>query len=285
MAETISTKASAAIGAEAQTSAGAAHAGSISFMKGGEPLFIDRGSDVGVLMLHGLTSTPHQFREMSKYLVERGYTVYSPLIAGHGTSPRELSDTTAEDWAASAEDALLYLRRHVKRVIVVGNSFGGNLAFWLAYRFPELVSGVVSLGTAITLRWHKLIWLRLFTYGWFMQFHRKAGREYKVDYIDLSDQVSYPVIPTKSMREFLRFLRTKTIATLKDITTPTLMIQADKDPVVHPKSAQFIHQHLASDYKKMYWLNGRYHNLQDIDRREEIFRKVNEFIGDLTQHD
>ncbi len=278
------TRASAAIGAEVQATQMAQQAGSVTFMKGSEPLFVDRGSDVGMLLLHGLTSTPHQFREMSKYFIERGFTVYSPLIAGHGTSPRELANTTAEDWAASAEDALLYLRRHVQHVIAVGNSFGGNLALWLAYRFPELMLGVVSLGTPITLRWHKLTWLRLFTYGWFMRYHRKHGREYKIDYIDLSDQVSYPVVPTRSMREFLRFLHTKTMATLPAVTTPTLMIQADKDPVVHPKSAQYIHQHLASAYKKMYWLNGRYHNLQDIDRREEIFRKVNEFIVELTQH-
>lgn len=280
MAEAIPTKIDTAFAATAAAGA-VGHSGSLTFMKGGEPLFIDKGSEVGLLLLHGFTSTPHQFRELSRFLVGRGLTVYSPLLVGHGTSPKAMAKTTGDDWAQSAEEALHYLRRHVRRVIVVGNSFGGNLAFWLAYRFPELVSGVVSLGTPIKLRCHWLNVLRTYTYGWFMSYHRKSGREYKVDYIDLSDQVSYPVIPLPCLREFFRFIRVRTVATLASVMTPTLMIQADRDPVVHPKSALYIHQRLGSNHKKMYWLNGRYHNLPDSERREEISRRLGEFIQEL----
>lgn len=259
-----------------------AQVGSIPYMKGGEPLFINKESDVGVLQLHGFTSTPHQFRECSQYLVRRGYTVYTPLVAGHGTSPRELAKTTARDWTRSAEEALQFLRRHVQQVIVIGNSFGGNLAFWLAHKFPQAIRGVVSLGTPIVLRWQRFIYFRVYTYGWFKTYYRKLGRDYKIDYIDLSDEVSYPVIPVVSLKEFLRFIRRTTMPMLPDVRVPTLMIQADRDPVVHPKSAQFIHEHLGSDYKKVYWLNGRYHTLPDIDRREEVFHKVDAFIQELT---
>ena len=282
MANAIPTKFGSPL-ADAVSVASVSDSGSLPFMKGGEPLFIDKGSEVGLLLLHGFTSTPHQFRELSKFLVDRGFTVYSPLIAGHGTSPKEMSKTTGEDWAKSAEEALHHLRRYVRRVVIVGNSFGGNLAFWLAHRYPDLVSGIVSLGTPIKLRAHLFLLMRTYTYGLFMTYHRKSGREYKVDYIDLSDQVSYPVIPIRCLREFFRFIRTRTIPTLESVTTPTLMIQADQDPVVHPKSAPYIHQHLGSNHKKMYWLNGRYHNLPYSDRREEIFHKVDEFIQELEK--
>lgn len=256
--------------------------GSLPYMKGGEPLFIARGSEIGVLLLHGFTSTPHQFRELSRFLVQQNYTVYSPLIAGHGTTPRELAKTTAEDWIRSVEDSFQFLQHRVRRIFIVGNSFGGNLAFWLAHRFPDAIAGIVSLGTPVWLRLHWFNWLRTYTYGWFMTYHKKAGREYKIDYIDLADQVSYPVIPVKSLREFIRFLRTKTMRLVSQVRTPTLLLQADKDPVVHPRSVQFLHEHLGSDYKKVYWLNGRYHNLPDSDRREEIFRLVKNFIDELT---
>lgn len=252
------------------------------FMHGGGPFMIDQNADVGVLLLHGFTGTPHQFRELSRLLAERGYTVFSPVIAGHGTTPRELEQTTSGDWVQTAEAALQRLRARVRQVFVVGNSFGGNLAFWLAANHPEVISGVVSLGTAIRLRWHALHVARLYTYGWFIRYHRKLGREYKIDYIDLADEVSYPVIPLKSLREFHRFLRQKTIPTLSAVTAPTLLIQADEDKVVHPRSVQYIHEHVSSRYKKVCWLNSRYHNLHESDRRDEIFRRIDAFIRELT---
>ena len=278
MAHAIPTKFNTSAAAvAARTEVGSEHP-----MRGGEPFFVSRGTEIGVLALHGFTSTPHQFRDLARALADAGMTVSCPLVAGHGTSPRELAATTAEDWTRSIEEAFQSLAQRVRRVFLVGNSFGGNLAFWLAYRFPQRVAGVVSLGTPITLRFHTLLSLRLYTYGWLLRYHRKHGREYKIDYIDLSDQVSYPVIPTSSLREFFRFIKNKTMTTLPQVTAPTLMIQADADPVVHPRSVQFIHEHLGSDYKKVYWLNGRYHNLPDSDRREEICRKVVEFIRELS---
>lgn len=41
--------------------------GIISAMKGGEPIFIDKNSKVGILMLHGFSSTPNEFKELSLY--------------------------------------------------------------------------------------------------------------------------------------------------------------------------------------------------------------------------
>lgn len=275
MAEAITGKFPTSISAEAKV-------GSVPYMKGGEPLFINKESDVGVLQLHGFTSTPHQFRECSQYLVKQGYTVYTPLIAGHGTSPRQLAKTTSNDWTRSVDEALQFLQQHVKYVVAIGNSFGGNLAFWLAHKYPDALTGIVSLGTPIVLRWQRIIYCRVYTYGWLKTYYRKLGRDYKVDYIDLSDEVSYPVIPVSSLREFLWFIRHTTVPTLTSIRVPTLMIQADRDPIVHPKSVQIIHEHLGSDYKKVYWLNGRYHTLPDIDRREEVFHKVDKFIEELT---
>ena len=74
-------------------------------MKGGEPIFIDKESSVGILMIHGFTSTPDEFREMSVYFSEKGFTVYAPLITGHGITPDNLLKTTPQDWTASVKEA------------------------------------------------------------------------------------------------------------------------------------------------------------------------------------
>ena len=36
-------------------------------MKGGESIFINKNSDTGILMLHGFTSTPAQFKELADF--------------------------------------------------------------------------------------------------------------------------------------------------------------------------------------------------------------------------
>lgn len=252
-----------------------------NFMKGGEPFLNLVSSEVGVLMFHGFTSTPYQFKDLAKYLTDRELSVYCPVIAGHATRPEDLEKTTAADWQKSVEDSFLKFQNQVKKIFLVGNSFGGNLAFYLAAKFANPVSGIVSLGAPITLRYQKFIKLRYYAYGWLKKYYRKPGIHYHDDYLP-AEQVSYPVIPVRSLGQLLNFIKQITIPGLTQVKTPTLIIQADEDPIVHPKSAQTLHEQLGSDYKKVCWLNGRFHSLSDMQRKEEIFEKIYQFIKELS---
>lgn len=250
-------------------------------MKGAEPLFINKKSKIGVLLLHGFTGTPYQFKELGKYLAEKGFTVYAPLIAGHGTSPEDLMNTTTEDWEKSVKKAYLKLKEKTPRVVIVGNSFGGNLAFYLAQEFPNSLAGIISLGTPIKLKFQWFIKLRLFLYGWAKTYYQKPKRIYKIDYTDMIDEITYPVIPVKSLREFFKFLKTKTIPNLEKVKVPTLIMHANIDPVVNPESASYIYQHLGSNYKKIYWFSSNQHVVTNDERRQEIGQKIYEFIKEI----
>jgi carboxylesterase len=251
-------------------------------IKGAEPLFIDKKSKVGVLMLHGFTGTPYQFKELAKYLAGKGLTVYAPLVAGHGTSPEDLINTTMEDWKKSVKKAYAELEKKVQKIIVVGNSFGGNLGFYLAKEAYNSLVGIVSLGTPINLRFQWFIKLRLFLYGWLKKYYRKPQRIYKIDYTDMIDEVTYPVIPIKSLREFLKFLKTETVPNLNRVKVPALIMHANVDPVVNPKSALHIYEHLASSYKKIYWFDSGHHVITNDKRRDELFQKIYNFIQEIS---
>ena len=209
-------------------------------MKGGEPIYIDNNSKIGVLMIHGFTSTPHQFKDLSKYLSSNGFTVYAPLIAGHGTRPEDLIKTSPEDWKKSVEEAYLKLKKRTEKIVVIGNSFGGNLVFWLARKAGNELIGIVSLGTPIVLKYQMVINARLFLYGWARKYYRKPMRVYKTDYTDMMDEVTYPLIPVKNLREFLEFIQIDTIPNLEKIKVPAFIAHANIDPVVRPKSATYI---------------------------------------------
>lgn len=69
--------------------------------------FLFEGSDIGCLLIHGFTNTPHEMRGMGNYLAERGWGSFwrgteqaaKILLARPGT-------LAWHDWVASAEEAV-----------------------------------------------------------------------------------------------------------------------------------------------------------------------------------
>lgn len=248
---------------------------------GADPILLDNNSRVGVLMFHGFTSTPRQFKELSQALSDRGLTVYAPTLAGHGASPADLQQTTVNDWQRKAEADYQELQRRVEKIFIIGVSFGGNVAFYLARKFSETTAGVISLGTPIHLRFQRFIKCRLALYGWLEPYYSKPRRVYRTDYTDMADEMSYPVIPIKALRQFFKFIKYETVANLEQVKTPAMIMHATNDPVVNPKSAQYLHENLGSSYKLIYWFESNLHTIVDENLKEEVFLKISQFIDEL----
>ncbi|OIO49193.1 hypothetical protein COX74_02005 [bacterium (Candidatus Gribaldobacteria) CG_4_10_14_0_2_um_filter_41_16] len=251
-------------------------------MKGAEPIFIDKKSTVGILMLHGFTSTPCQLKELADFLSDKGFTIYVPLLAGHGTSPKDLMNTTPEDWTNSVINAYLLLKQKVEKVVVVGSSFGGNLAFWLAQKTINDLVGVISFGAPIFLRFQWFIILRYYLYGRFKTYYHKPPWACQNDEIKEVNEVLYSDIPIKSLKHFLDFIKNETIPNLSKIKLPILINHAKADPLVLPKGARYIYDHIGSDIKELYWLNSYRHTTINDKVRDEFFAKVYQFIKTIT---
>lgn len=250
-------------------------------MAAGQPIFIDKKSDIGILMIHGFSSTADEFKELSVYLAQKGFTVFAPLVAGHGISPKEMAKTNAKDWAESVRDSYLKLRKKCKKVFVIGNSFGSNLCLWLTKELDNEPLGIITLGAPIVLKYHKFILFRTYTYGLLRRYYRKPPRLYRTDFTDMLDEVTYPLIPTKNLRQFLGFIKNETKPNLNKIKIPALVVHSDTDPVVNPKSATYIYQHLGSPLKRIYWFNSRFHIATADENRSELFKKIYDFIEEI----
>jgi len=247
-------------------------------MKGAEPIFIDKKSKIGVLLLHGFTSTPDQFKELAVFLSDKGFSVFAPLISGHGTNPDDLIKTSAEDWKKSAEEAYLKLKQISPKIFIIGNSFGSNLGIWLLNNFSNEQAGIVTLGAPVFLRFHKILVFRLYAYGWLKKYYKKPARIYETDYIDLNDQVTYPVIPTKSLRDFFRFIKKETKPCLRKIKVPALICHSISDRVVRPKSATYIYEHIKSPFKKIYLFPSDAHTIMSGEHKADLFQKIYDFF-------
>ena len=152
----------------------------------------------------------------------------------------------------------------------------------MAREFQNDIAGIITLGAPIRLKYHWFLLLRYYTYGRFKKYYRKPPRAYKTDYTDMKDEVTYPVIPIKSFKEFLDFIKHETKANLKKIEIPALIGHANIDPVVHPKSATYIYGHLGSQFKKIFWFDSNEHTVINGKDRSVLFEKSYEFIKEVN---
>ncbi len=114
----------------------------------GEFFLRDTGGDgPAVMLLHGWMATA-DLNWCAAYpaLEQAGYRVLAIDHRGHGRGLRALTPFRLAD---CADDAAAVLRElGIARATIVGYSMGGAIAQLVAYRHPDVVSGVVLSGTA-----------------------------------------------------------------------------------------------------------------------------------------
>jgi pimeloyl-ACP methyl ester carboxylesterase len=98
--------------------------------------------DPVVICVHGAFDHGRMWDELAPRLAARGYHVVAPDLRGHGDSGR-LSSGHA--WEATAVDLAQLAERLGAPVGIVGHSFGGGQALFVAGVWPERVRWVVNL--------------------------------------------------------------------------------------------------------------------------------------------
>lgn len=107
------------------------------------------------LLLHGLFGSPADFGELPKRLNAAGFSVFAPLLPGHGRKPDDLDAVWAADYRKAARAAFDELAAHHADVVVVGGSMGATLALGLAAERKPAALVLVSpyLGHFATPAW------------------------------------------------------------------------------------------------------------------------------------
>ncbi len=242
-----------------------------------KPYFYETGSDILAILIHGFTGTPDDMRELANFLFTKGLAVKVPLLAGHGRHWLDLEATSYYDWWKTVESELRSGAGKYKKIFLIGYSFGGNLAFDLAARYPELVTGVVSLGISVFLRRELLVKLLLPFFHFFFKKYRK--RYIKKQHLpEYEDSGSYAYVSTKSLYDFYHFIRQYTKKELHKVTVPALIIHSKDDAITHPLSSQFVHDRVRSKIKELMYLDDLNHNPLRSQRRNIIFGKIEEFV-------
>ncbi|WP_394753329.1 alpha/beta fold hydrolase [Crenothrix sp.] len=222
----------------------------------------ENSNGLGVLLIHGLLASPAELRDYGNYLAQQGYTVMGVRLKGHGSSPYALRKQTWEDWYASVLRSFTILTAHCPHIFVSGFSTGGALALKLASeRHPEII-GVCA--TAVPIKFVNPAFMlvpllhsanRLI--DWFSSYE---GIKPFIENDSEHPLVNYHHVPVKSLYELRRLIEATT-EFLPRINIPVLIVQADNDPVVSPKSAHDIMAKLTTPEKQLVIINANHHGI------------------------
>lgn len=244
-----------------------ADAGSLEFFRAGT-------NNKAILLIHGVTGSPVEMKFVGKALHRAGYTVYAPLLAGHGYDLSVLRKSRWQDWYDSVLRAASKLGNDFETLYVAGVCVGGMLGLRLAsetqlvraaavyspllqydgwnaphhYRFGHITVPIaVNLGVSR--------WINLKERS---PFGIKSDR-IRRHLIERGDGIrgTLPAFPVDTLHQNLK-LFDEMKSHLPKVSIPTLLVHARDDDLAGPGNPAYIQAQIGGPCE-IEWLSNSYH--------------------------
>ncbi len=232
----------------------------VQFVIAGAEAFTLAGrDDRAIVLLHGYNDSPQTMRSPARAFNDAGWTVYAPLLPGHGRSLQSFADSTADEWIDAGRTAVREARARHARIAVGGLSMGGAIAMVLAAEF-EAVQGVVLFAPFfVTSRRMKLIarlWALLAVWAKYLTGGNasKSIRDPEAREAIIAYRCSTP----RLLREVERVVQ-RARAALPRVTQPVFVAQSTDDYRIPPAQAEAAFAALGSRDKTLHWTTGNGH--------------------------
>lgn len=250
----------------------------------GAPFFLHhKGAKLSILLIHGFMAAPHEVREWGDDLYERGYTVYAPRLAGHGTSAVDLAGRSYHDWVESVERGYAILSSESSRIVVAGFSTGAGLALHQAIRHPRRYAGLAAVSAPIKFKSLSS------SFSGAMERWNDGCRRLKLDSFQKPFAVNHPDNPEINYRRcpIHGFNQVKALMKvvgqgLSGISIPALVVQGNRDPKVSPAAGRMIFERLGSKEKKYVEIDHHQHGIVRGEPGKKVFSAVHDFLSRLS---
>ena len=223
--------------------------------------------DVGVVITHGFTSSPSYMRSAAKELNDYGYSVFAPLLSGHGISEDCLRNGSPEGWYESVTDGINRLKeKGIKKVFAMGHSLGGIMSLQAAEQGSA--DGVITVAAPIKIyHYGRVKIFSVFGKKMFYPMNKPDGKEnmfryYKADGKSVGDLLCAVKMVKKSLYK---------------VTVPAMIIFSRDDHTVRPESADMIYNGISSGIKEKVEITGDHHECI-VEGLSQYINKINKFI-------
>jgi len=257
-----------------------------------------------VLLIHGLTGTPHEMNFLARFFNNRGFSVVCPLLANHGWPIEILKNTKWQDCYQSVRDAFVKITPGNGHIFASGLSMGALLALLLAVEFPERIAGVSCLSPTLFYDGWNAPWYQCFlplAYHTFIKhfFYFKEDAPYGIkneqirmlvhkyySKARISDmegvaRYGYPYFPVTLLHQMHLLVKYLT-KRLEDINVPVQLIQAKDDDVTSVKNSQFIYDRIKSEIKEIVLLYNSYHIITADQERDKVAQEMDRFFNHIS---
>ena len=242
--------------------------------------FFSKGSDSGILLMHGFTGSPAHMRKLADELAQKGHTVSSIALPGHATTEEDMAQSTWQQWLEAAKRATLDLKNQCKHVTVCGLSMGGVLAMLVAEQMQ--IDACVPISAPVDVR-NRLLGLAAIAAPLYPRVAWGKGGEYHKG-LDKAYDFGYAGFPTKKGADLNRLIKMAK-KNLFNITCPILVVQSENDETIWAGSADYIMEHVSSEKRQKLWLTGVPHVCTISPEVPAIVDAIDQLMRSLSQND
>ncbi len=237
-------------------------------------------SKKGILLVHCLMAAPEEVREWAGFLYSKGYSVYAPRLAGHGTSPVDLAGRRYSEWNESVDRGYAILKNYCEQIVIGGFSTGAGLALLYAIQNPGKFDAVVSVSAPLK--------FKSFSAGFVEILHvwniiaksvglESFGKFYARNHPD-NPHINYFRCPVKAILE-VRALMRNVYRTIPALTIPALIIQGKNDPKVDDRSGLKLFSQMKNNTSCYNEISYHQHGIIRGDIAVEVYDSVYSFLN------
>lgn len=239
-----------------------------------EPFTFEAGPRA-VLLLHGFTGHSADVRMLGRYLEKKGYTSHAPIYRGHGVEPEKLLGTGPKDWKEDVEEAYEYLLfLGYEEIAIAGLSLGGVLGLDLAA--SKRIKGIVPMCTPMFFDNKTQL-----TKG-FQSFARQYKQFQQLDEETIKQQVDNLMEQSKPLFQRLAPFIDEVSQKIDQIYAPAFIVQAVKDEMINPESADYIYNHIGSEEKNIKWYKESSHVITMDKEKDQLHEDIFAFLENLN---
>ncbi|CVI63026.1 MULTISPECIES: alpha/beta hydrolase [Agrobacterium] len=247
--------------------------------------FFEEGTNgKAVMLVHGMSGAPAEMRLVARQFSRRGYSVFAPLLAGHGRGEAALRRSRFEDWLDSIAVTADWLATRSDAVFGAGICVGGKLSLLASHMQSSPIQSVALYSPCFHYdgwnvpRYYAILsphirWIRLIPFIDRLNFSETPSLGIKDERLRrmiaaMENEGVLSHFPGRGLVEMNR-LGHHLKKHLPAITTPSLIIHSTEDDLSGPDHARYIAAKLGGP-RALHWLNDSYHMIH-VDREH---RKV-----------
>ncbi len=252
------------------------------------------GGRQGVLLFHGLSSTPLELQYLARGLHRAGYTVRVAVIEGYSHGMPSSRPNGCADWAQAAVAEFDRMRQQCDTLAVGGLCIGALLSLFVAGQRGDQVSHVLALSTTLHYdgwaaprsRWllplaRVLPWARRIAVKEREPFGLKDERLRAWIAAQMKESggsdAGAAVLRVRDLLEaqgLMKLVRQR----LKRIVASTLLIHAKDDDCATPRSAKEVSRSVSSQRVHLIILHDSYHMISIDKEKARVLEEMKTFL-------